>query len=102
MEAQLADKTDASFASVKNIYIVGAYNKPYAKLTLLMGLPVEVSKGAQVDGTFKLFVLVEGEALTLLPADSTVIEVQCVTISNQDIYVDCQVGDLPANFANMD
>mmetsp|Transcript_27302 Transcript_27302/g.63402 ORF Transcript_27302/g.63402 Transcript_27302/m.63402 type:complete len:96 (+) Transcript_27302:1171-1458(+) len=60
MEAQLADKTDSSFAAAKNIYIMGAYNKPYAKLTLLMGLPVEVSKRAQIDGTSKLFVLVAG------------------------------------------
>mmetsp|Transcript_27300 Transcript_27300/g.63391 ORF Transcript_27300/g.63391 Transcript_27300/m.63391 type:complete len:653 (+) Transcript_27300:846-2804(+) len=102
MEEQLADKTDASFAIAKNIYTMGAYSKPYARLTLSMGLPVEVSKGAQIDGTSKLLALVEGKAFTLLPAANTVIEVQYVTKSNQDIYVDCQVGGLPANLANTD
>mmetsp|Transcript_27298 Transcript_27298/g.63384 ORF Transcript_27298/g.63384 Transcript_27298/m.63384 type:complete len:98 (+) Transcript_27298:1363-1656(+) len=92
MEAQLADKTDSSFAAAKNIYIMGAYNKPYAKLTLLMGLPVEVSKRAQIDGTSKLLALLDGEALNWLPADSTMIELQRVTVSNQYINVDCQVG----------
>ena len=100
IEVQLGLKTTAGFAAAKKIYEEGAYSKSYASVMLTMALPAEVTKGTLIDGVAADGSHVEGKALATTAMGSMTIDIQYITNNNQAIYVDCQVGGLPAGLAN--
>ena len=89
-------KNAAGLAAAKLVYDEGGYSKSYARVMLANPLNVELTKGTRVQGVAADGTLVRGKALLTTAMGSNSLDIQYETMGNQEMYVNCQVGGLPA------
>jgi len=90
-ELELARRSRDGFVDAERIYKLGGYSKPYAILNLDTNLPVDVAKGAFVQGLNQDDAnLVRGQFMANAPAGSSKMEF----LYDDENYKSCIVGGL--------